>query len=119
MVRRFLYLMITVIALQFSWSVIAAYCMHGAEQDHQHFGHRQQTLLVEDHAESEQQGQEQAKNSVHHHHSVCAHGVLALTDITESLFHPLAINVAPLEVVTHPSSIYTLPPERPQWQVAV
>lgn len=119
MAHRLLYLMITVIALQFSWSAVAAYCMHEAPQDHQYVGHRQHSLLADDLADNASKQQGQPKKSAHHHHSVCSHGTLALIGIAESVFHPLSVNVAPVEDVSHPSSTYTLPPERPQWNASV
>lgn len=118
MARRFLYLMITVIALQLSWSVVTRYCMHEAGQDYQHFGHHQHTLAADDHPDSPSDKLDQSKKTVHTHHSVCSHGVLGLDGVAEeNIFHPLLANIAPMEDVDHPSSTYSLPPERPQWHL--
>lgn len=116
MARRFLYMLMTVIALQFSWSVITAYCLHEAGQGPQHFGHHQHTAASDRHEDASQDKPNLSKKTAAHTHcSVCVHGVHSLDGIAESVFHPLLAGMAPMEDVVHPSSPYLKLPERPKW----
>jgi hypothetical protein len=41
MVRRLVYIIAAIIALQFSWTAVSAYCTHETGKAAQHFGHHQ------------------------------------------------------------------------------
>ncbi|MET0267120.1 MAG: hypothetical protein ABW202_16075 [Duganella sp.] len=119
MIRRFLYLLMTVVALQFSWSVVTSYCMHESGREAQHFGHHQHNDVAHhDGSATPDQPNLAKKTSAHTHCSVCAHGASSIDDMTASVFHPLMAGSAPMETVTRLSSSYTPPPERPQWLAA-
>ena len=120
MIRRFLYLMMTVVALQFSWSVITSYCMHESGRGAQHFGHHQHDEVANNDAGVTPEKPNLIKKTVAHTHcSVCAHGALSLDGMADSVFHPMLVSVAPMEDIVRLSSSYTPPPERPQWLAAV
>lgn len=120
MIRRALYLLMTVIALQFSWSVVTSYCMHESGRNAHHFGHHQHTDVADnDTAAIPDKNSLAKKTSAHTHCSVCAHGAVSIEGMADSLVHPLLTSSAPIEDITRLSSSYTPPPERPQWPAAV
>lgn len=115
MVRRFIFVILAVITLQLSWTVISAYCMHETGVAAQHFGHHQH---AEDGDElpaglKDQPGVAK-KFAAHAHCSSCSHAVLAI-DVVQPAIHPLAVRLAPNGVMMHFTSIFSSPPERPQW----
>jgi len=119
MVRRLVYIVLTVIALQLSWTAVSAYCMHEAGVAARHFGHHEHT----DHsdelsaANDEDPAPGAQKFGAHAHCASCAHAVLAV-DLYHAASHPLAISTAPVGILPHFSSITATPPERPQWRAA-
>ena len=124
MLRRFVYLVLTVIALQLSWTAVSAYCMHEAGTAARHFGHHQHADHDADHAAD--YGDVQAvkdptgaarKFAAHAHCASCSHAVLAI-DLCHASLHPLTIGMAPSGVLPYFSSVATAPPERPQWIAA-
>jgi hypothetical protein len=126
MVRRFLYIVLAVIALQLSWTAVSAYCMHEAGLAARHFGHHQHADHDADHAEQADQANGQAvkdptgtakKFAAHAHCASCSHAVLAI-DLHHASTHPLTISTAPSGDLPYYSSIATAPPERPQWSAA-
>jgi hypothetical protein len=54
------------------------------------------------------------KFAAHAHCSSCSHAVLAI-DVVQPAIHPLAVRLAPSGVMMHFTSIFSIPPERPQW----
>ncbi|MRW92058.1 hypothetical protein GJ699_18855 [Duganella sp. FT80W] len=113
MLRRSVLLLITLLALQFSWSVLAAYCMHESGSAAQHLGHHPDS--DNGHSVAQQDSSPDAKKSSPHTHCAsCAHGTLSI-DSLDGIAPPHFANAAPLASVAIPSSRYTAPPERPQW----
>lgn len=115
MARRTLIMLITILTLQFSWSVVAVYCTHETGKAANHWGHHPDnnpsdnvvSVLKEKQADTK-------KISVHSHCASCAHGTLWL-DSFESISHPQIAEAAPMFTEIVLSSFYTAPPERPQW----
>jgi len=118
MVRRFVYVLLAIIALQLSWSAVTAYCMHETGRAAQHFGHHQH---VEDGDEFPVAAKDAPagvkKFSVHAHCASCHHANVAIDTLHVPLYVQWA-NVAPSTETLQLSSIYTSPPERPQWNSA-
>ena len=118
MVRRLVYVVLTVIALQLSWTAISAYCMHEAGVAARHFGHHEHDDHADEQASGEQDTSTVAKKfAAHAHCASCAHAVLAI-DLYHAALHPLMATSAPAGVLPHFSSIPAAPPERPQWHAA-
>ena len=110
----------TVIALQFSWSAVSAYCLHESGRTAQHFGHHQHTDLADnDTSTASAKPDLTKKTAAHTHCSVFSHGALLIGGMDKCIFHPLLASVAPLENIVRLSSSYIPPPERPQWLYAV
>lgn len=118
MVRRFVYILAAIIALQFSWTAVSAYCMHETGRAAQHFGHHQH---VEDGDEfpvaSKDTPSAVKKFAVHTHCASCHHATVAIDTFHVPLYVQWA-SVAPDTDIVPLSSIYTSPPERPQWNSA-
>ena len=116
MVRRFVYIVLTVIALQLSWTAISAYCMHEAGLAARHFGHHEHADHGDEPAVKDPTGGAK-KFAAHAHCASCAHAALAI-DLHHAPLHPLLTGAAPSGVLPHYASIATAPPERPQWSAA-
>lgn len=118
MARRFVYILLAVIALQFSWSAVAAYCMHETGRAAQHFGHHQH---VEDGDEFPVANKDTPavvkKFSVHSHCASCHHATVAIDTFHVPLYLHVAAAAPDTEIVPL-SSVYIPPPERPQWNSA-
>jgi len=120
MLRRFVYLALTVLALQLSWTAVSAYCMHEAGTAARHFGHHQHADHDADHADTQAVKDPTGaakKFAAHAHCASCSHAVLAI-DLYHASLHPLTIGTAPTGVLPYFSSVATAPPERPQWRAA-
>jgi len=118
MVRRTLIMLITLLALQFSWSVVAVYCTHETGKAANHWGHHPDTNPSDNVASVlKEKPTDAKKTSVHSHCASCAHGTLSL-DSFEGISHPQIAEAAPVSTEIILSSFYTAPPERPQWAVA-
>lgn len=118
MVRRTLIMLITLFALQFSWSAVSAYCMHETGTAAKHFGHHADSSSSDDVASAlKEKPTDAKKTSVHSHCSSCAHGTLSI-DSFDGMSHPQVAEVVPVSTEVYLSSYYVAPPERPQWVVA-
>jgi hypothetical protein len=121
MVRRFLHIVLAVIALQLSWAAISAYCAHETGRAAQHFGHHEHVEHSDEGGDLPAGGKDQPgtakKYAAHAHCSSCSHAVLAF-DVLQAPLHPLAARQAPDSVMPHFSSVFSAPPERPQWMTA-
>jgi hypothetical protein len=109
------------IALQFSWSAISAYCTHESGLAAQHLGHHQhqvdaseQIVLIEPGGAS---GSKKV-GSLHSHCPSCSHAASTpaipeqtTLDVVTTDFHTVASD-------TVFTSLILSPPERPQWRVA-
>ncbi|MGV7207188.1 hypothetical protein ACLB1G_04970 [Oxalobacteraceae bacterium A2-2] len=116
MARRIVFMLITLLALQFSWSVVAAYCTHETGRAAQHLGHHPDTNAADDVAASDPD-QAPDKTSAHTHCSSCAHGALSMAGMA-AIVHPRLAEAAPTATGMIPSPYTTAPPERPQWTAA-
>ncbi|MBK1891926.1 hypothetical protein Undi14_17985 [Undibacterium sp. 14-3-2] len=111
-------MLITLLALQFSWSVAAAYCTHETGKAANHWGHHPDTNSSDNVASILKEKPTDAKKSpIHSHCTSCAHGTLSL-DSFEGISHPQVVEAAPVSIEIILSSYYTAPPERPQWVIA-
>ena len=119
--RRFIYLVLTILALQLSWSVVAAYCQHESGRAAQHFGHH--SSEVDSHklafAEKEKPAGAKTKATMHSHCASCAHAALSFEGLPVALAIIEPMRLAPPAVQLHYSSSYSARPERPQWISAV
>lgn len=117
MVKRFLYMIAVAFALQMSWGVASAYCMHETGKASQHFGHHQH-----EHSKSKDvccgNASTPKKTSVHLDCPSCTHGSVGVLAWTASFLEPMIVDhPAPLLVPVLPPPYLELP-ERPQWHVA-
>jgi len=118
MARRTLIMLIALLALQFSWSVVAVYCTHETGRAANHFGHHPDAGALDDVASVlKEKPSDAKKSSVHSHCSSCAHGTLSISSF-EGISHPQVAEAAPVSTDIILSSYYVAPPERPQWVVA-
>ena len=119
--RRFIYLVLTILALQLSWSVVAAYCEHESGRAAQHFGHHSSEADLHKIAfdGKDQPSGSAKKASMHSHCSSCTHTSLSsgALPIAVAILEP--VRLAPPVVLLHYSSSYPVRPERPQWISAV
>jgi hypothetical protein len=115
---RFVYLALTILVLQLSWSAVAAYCGHETGRAAQHAGHHS----LPDDARASLAASDlpaAAADSLHSHCASCAHTILsnealpAVPAVTE------AARFAPRLSSLRFSSSWQAPPERPQWIAAV
>lgn len=120
MARRTIYMMLMIVALQFSWSAVSAYCMHETGRAAHHLGHHPHSAGSDDVASVLKDKPSLAKKtSPHSHCSYCSHGVLSFDALESTATHPQLAGLAPMESIKSLSSSYTIPPERPQWSPAV
>lgn len=118
MSRRTLLMLMTLLALQFSWSVVAAYCTHETGKAANHWGHHPDTNASDKLASVLKEKPTDAKqSSAHSHCASCAHATLSL-DSFEAISHPQVAEAAPVSTEIVLTSYYTAPPERPQWATA-
>lgn len=122
MVRRTVFMLIALLALQFSWSVVAAYCTHESGRAAQHLGHHPDTnaadaLLADAGGHADDSGADDQSASAHSHCASCAHGALSV-DSLDGLAHRRISEPAPVSANRILTSYYTAPPERPQWAAA-
>ena len=120
MTRRFLTCMLLMLAFQFTWSAISAYCMHETGRAAQHLGHHQHKTDVHDHVAAADDGKPASMKKVaqHSHCSSCAHGVLAPAAVLATHYLVMA-HAAPVGTNVKFASVTQVPPERPQWAAAV
>lgn len=119
--RRFILFVLTIFALQLSWSAVAAYCSHETGRAAQHFGHH--SSENDSHklasAEKEKSSGVTKKTAVHSHCSACAHAVLSLDGLPATAFFAALGNPVPPVTSHRYSSSDPDRPERPQWNSAV
>ena len=115
--RRFIYLVLTILALQLSWSVVAAYCQHESGRAAQHFGHH--SSEADSHklasAEKDKPTGSNKKVAMHSHCASCAHATLSFEGLPVALVMIEPIRLAPPALQLQYSSLYSARPERPQW----
>jgi hypothetical protein len=119
MLRRSLSLIFAVImAFQLSWIAASNYCTHETGRAAAHFGHHQH---VEDGNEFPVALKDKPtvlkKFAVHPHCASCHYSALAIYSYPPVLYVEPS-TVAPSIPVIALSSVYTSPPERPQWNSA-
>lgn len=120
MARKFLFFMLTIVALQFSWMAISVYCGHESGRAAQHFGHHQHTGHADESDVAGEKSPSLAKKLAPHTDcSSCSHAPLAPATLDSALAHASLAGQQQAMPLTDPSSAYTPPPERPQWQAAV
>lgn len=119
MTRRIVSCLLLMLAFQFTWSAISAYCMHESGVAAQHLGHHQHK--PDAHLEADTQlanaddGQQGAtKKAAHSHCASCVHAVLAPAAMAPATFLMLADAVPFVSDIAF-DSVIQLPPERPQW----
>lgn len=119
MARRFVYLMLAIVALQFSWSAVTAYCMHETGRAAHHLGHHPHPADADELASALTHAPSAAKKtSAHAHCASCSHIVPALDALDAHVEHPPLAGTAPVATVMTLSSSYPIPPDRPQWHPA-
>lgn len=122
MTRRIVSCLLLMLAFQFTWSAISAYCMHESGVAAQHLGHHQHKPDAHPDAEAQLadagDGQQTAgKKTAHSHCASCVHAVLAPAAMAPATFLILA-DAAPFVSEIAFDSVIQLPPERPQWRAA-
>ncbi|MCH8617895.1 hypothetical protein [Undibacterium sp. TS12] len=111
-------MLIALLALQFSWGPVAAYCLHETGKAAQHLGHHSDSDTQNDGASvlKEKSG-DIKKASAHSHCSSCAHDTLSISCL--DCISPLQVaEAAPVSAKVILSSYYVVPPERPKWTFA-
>jgi len=120
MTRKFLFFMLTIVALQFSWMAISVYCGHESGRAAQHFGHHQHTGHADDTGLAKDPSPSLAKKLTPHTDcSSCSHAPMAPATLDTALAHASLAGQRQTMPLCAPSSAYTPPPERPQWRAAV
>jgi len=116
MTRKFLFFVMAIVVLQFSWTAISAYCEHETGRAAQHFGHHQHTAHADDVADKSSPLAK--KLAPHADCASCAHMTLAFAKVDAVARHPLDAEADPLVADAPLSSAYLPPPERPKWTAA-
>ena len=117
MYRLIAVFMLALLPFQFSWSAVAAYCMHeSATTQAQHVGHHEhkhEAKSMVDDADKNGQNADQLDADC----SVC-HGVgvgaLNLSYAKQGVTHDSSVGSQPNEQL---ASVTPTPPDRPQWSV--
>ncbi|MRV75144.1 hypothetical protein GJ700_25850 [Duganella sp. FT92W] len=120
MARQFLFFMLTIVALQFSWLAISAYCGHESGRAARHFGHHEHTGHADETtaAMKEKSPSLAKKLTPHTDCSSCSHAPLAPASLDTALGHGLLAQMSQTMPLSAPASAYSPPPERPQWHAA-
>lgn len=125
MTRRILSCLLLMLAFQFTWSVISAYCMHETGAAAKHLGHHQHKPDPHDVQAAEQLASADdgkpasgKKTVAHSHCASCVHAVLAPAASAPASWLAMT-SLAPAIVEVRFASVVQLPPERPQWRAAV
>ncbi|GAB2841014.1 hypothetical protein GCM10027277_05000 [Pseudoduganella ginsengisoli] len=117
MTRKFLFFMLTIVALQFSWMAVSVYCGHESGRAAQHFGHHQHSGHAGD-VQSSKSATLAKKLTPHTDCSSCSPAPLAPATTDNALVHGALMLPLQAMALSAPSSAYTPPPERPQWHNA-
>jgi hypothetical protein len=117
MVRRFLHLLMLVMAFQLSWNVVTHYCTHETGRAANHLGHHQHEATPDELAQADHARPDTAKKAGVHdvHCASCAHLVLAAPALPAIPFGPIDAERTAAGASAAPDSAYATPPERPQW----
>jgi len=119
MTRRLSQLLIMTLALQFSWSVVSAYCMHETGRAAEHFGHHQHKSEVHDplaSADLDHPAASKKASGAHSHCASCSHAVSVPVAVGESVWRAARVGARPANQEPSFSSRVLAPPERPQWR---
>src|SRR5471032_3210006 len=109
MARRIIYMMLAIVALQFSWSAVTAYCTHETGRAAHHLGHHPHSAVSDEVASVlKDQPSPVKKTSAHAHCSLCAHAVPSLDGLADNTIYPKLAGVAPTATVMTLSSSYTI-----------
>jgi hypothetical protein len=121
MARRFIYLVLTILVLQLSWSTVAEYCEHETGRAAQHFGHHSSLVgsAQESFTANDPPAKAKAADSLHSHCSSCTHTPLSFEGLPGAILVLESARFAPFLASFQFSSSYVAPPERPQWIAAV
>jgi len=107
------------LALQFSWSAISAYCMHESGLAAQHLGHHQHKLDAGEQIVSIEPGGSAGSKKVgspHTHCSSCSHAVSTAAALEQAAVGLVATDAHPVANDAVFTSLVLSPPERPQWR---
>jgi len=117
--RRIFSCLLLMLAFQFTWSAISAYCMHETGVAAQHLGHHQHKPDAHDTqlAGADDGKPAPAKKAAHSHCASCVHAVLAPAAAAPAPCLMLA-RAAPASIEPTFASIVQSPPYRPQWRAA-
>ena len=117
MVRRFLHLLMLVMAFQLSWNVVTDYCTHETGRAANHLGHHQHEATPDELAQAAQDKSDGAKKpGVHDAHCAsCAHLALAAPRLPDVRSAPVDAERLFAGAFAAPASADSTPPERPQW----
>lgn len=116
MFSRLIYILITATALQFSWGVITAYCIHNADSIQQVAAESRHIAVAWQEANTPVEQLDSSKKvSSYSHCSFCNHGALSFATISGATFPPLPSGITPVSNTSVPSSVISPPPDRPQW----
>lgn len=121
MTRRFVQVLLFMIALQFIWGAISAYCTHESGHAAQHFGHHQhQADASEQIASIEPGGAAGTKKvgSLHTHCPSCSHAVSTPAILEQTTLHSVVTDSHTVASDAVFTSLVLSPPERPQWRIA-
>lgn len=120
MTRRFIYLVLTIMMLQLSWSVVAEYCEHETGRAAQHLGHHaSHDEPAQEAFSSLDQPSKSKTGTLHSHCASCTHTPLTFEALPVMAAVSEPLRIAPISPLLRLSSIDVAPPERPQWVAVV
>jgi len=115
--KLFLILLLTILPIQYSWSMAAVYCQHESSKvtHYGHHGHQHQAQAGDEQDHGQDQDQDKSKLSKHGDCEVCHHAVQASVPAADAvLTAPPAASYAPPGALHYHSYIADGPP-RPNW----
>lgn len=116
MTRRFLHVLLALIAFQLSWNMLGAYCTHETGRAALHFGHHEHHASVDELTLAAKGQPEPVKKPVHDAHCCAgAHMSIAAPELLEAQTFLASVETRFPGTVLAPSSAFLVPPERPQW----
>jgi hypothetical protein len=119
MLRRTISLVLAIImAFQLSWTVAGTYCMHETGRAAEHFGHHPHVEDGHEFPVASKDKQTPAKQLAAHPHCASCHATAPIIYTPQPLLDVEWTSIAPQSVIVALSSVYTPPPERPQWKFA-
>ena len=117
MVKRFLYMIAVAFALQMSWAVAGAYCLHETGRASEHFGHHQHEHTANQSPDQDSSSPSK-KASVHTDCASCTHSPAGMFAWTVGFIEPLFADHSMAVFPSPQPEPYLGLPERPQWNVA-